>query len=71
MRTREQRQQEYFSEWQQIIAQLPDEHCGQEVLQDLAVVDAFVLAHSELTFEEFFSRLRRLDAWQTLSSRGL
>ena len=29
-------------------------------------LDAFVVAHSALEFDEFFSRLRQLDAWHAL-----
>ena len=48
-----------------------DEHLFQEsryreALRALDVVDAFVLDHSGLEFEEFFFRLQNLDAWHDL-----
>jgi hypothetical protein len=37
-----------------------------ETSADLDWLDAFVVAHSTLEFDEFLSRLRQLDAWRAL-----
>jgi hypothetical protein len=37
-----------------------------EALSSLDWLDAFILSHAELGFNEFFRRLQRLDAWQDL-----
>lgn len=41
------------------IATADDSHGSDEI-------DAFVMAHSSLSFEEFFRRLRHLEAWRAL-----
>ena len=50
----------------QEVPRLSQESCVQEALRALDVIDAFVLAHSDLEFREFFRRLQQLDAWHDL-----
>jgi len=50
----------------QEVPRLSHERRSREALRALAVVDAFVLAHSDLEFREFFLRLQSLAAWHDL-----
>ena len=50
----------------QEILRLSQESRYREALRALALVDAFVLDHSDLKFREFFLRLQRLAAWHDL-----
>ena len=50
----------------QEVPRLSHERRYREALRALAVVDAFVVAHSDLEFREFFLRLQRLAAWHDL-----
>ena len=50
----------------QEVPRLSHERRYREALRALAVVDAFVVAHSDLEFREFFLRLQSLAAWHDL-----
>ena len=50
----------------QEILRLSQESRYREALRALALVDAFVLNHSDLEFREFFRRLQSLAAWHEL-----
>jgi hypothetical protein len=57
---------EELADRQQEILSTAEEDSAPDTHQALAKIDAFVLAHSGLEFGEFFSQLRRLDAWHAL-----
>jgi len=50
----------------QEVPRLSHESRYREALRALALVDAFVLDHSDLEFREFFLRLQSLAAWHDL-----